>query len=55
MSVTAHEFGHCLGLADLVSQKAIMNGKTWGSKSRYETYGFTTPQTDDKNGIKHLY
>jgi hypothetical protein len=32
-----------------------MNPATFGTNSRYGTYGLTTPQTDDSNGIKAIY
>lgn len=54
-SVAAHEFGHVFGLADYSASKTIMNDYTWGPNSRYETFGLTTPQNDDKNGVNYLY
>lgn len=54
-SVATHEFGHAIGLGDNGTNKCIMNRYTWGTNSRYGTYGYTTPQTDDINGIKALY
>lgn len=54
-SVAVHEFGHVLGLGDLTGSKAIMNGCTWGTSSRYETFKLTAPQEDDKSGVNSIY
>ena len=54
-SVVLHEFGHCLGLADLEGERAIMNGFTWGNYSRYGAYGLTTLQNDDLAGVNSIY
>lgn len=55
-SVAVHEIGHVMGLDDLDAySKAIMNGYTYRSGSRYEEYGLTEPYWDDINGIMALY
>ena len=54
-SVVIHEFGHVFGLADTSKTKNIMNGSTWGTKSRYGTYKLTTPQKDDISGVNKIY
>lgn len=54
-SVAGHEFGHCFGLYENGATQTIMNDYTYGTNSRYGTYGITTPQTDDKNGVNYIY
>ena len=54
-SVAVHEFGHVFGLDENGSTKTIMNAFTWGSNSRYGSYGLTTPQSDDKSGVNSIY
>lgn len=54
-SVLVHEFGHIFGLAHMDQSKTIMNGYTYGIKSRYGIYGIKTPQKDDKNGVNAIY
>jgi hypothetical protein len=56
VSVTTHEFGHALGLAhnnpSTCSGRPVMYYATPG---RYTQCGIYTPQTDDINGINHIY
>lgn len=47
-STSGHEIGHALGLGDLTSGTAIMNG----NRNRSSIY---TPQTDDVNGVRYVY
>lgn len=47
-STSGHEIGHALGLGDLTSGTAIMNG----NRNRSSIY---TPQTDDINGVRYVY
>jgi len=54
-SVVVHEMGHVFGLDDYGHNKTIMNGYTFGTNSRYGTYGLTVPQTDDINGVNAKY
>lgn len=54
-SVAVHEFGHALGLSHVPNAKVIMNPYTWGTNSRYGTFGITTIQTDDRVGANALY
>lgn len=53
-SVINHEVGHALGLLDSSGAK-LMNGVTWGTESRYGTYGIVNPQQDDISGVNSLY
>lgn len=54
-SVAVHEFGHVFGLMDNgLASDSIMNGYTWGTNSRYGTYGLTTPQNDDRFGVNYI-
>jgi len=51
--VSAHEFGHTLGLADLAAPPDI-----YWLMYKYEVYGQTgvyTPQSDDINGLRAIY
>ncbi|MGD9676975.1 MAG: matrixin family metalloprotease [Vulcanibacillus sp.] len=54
-SVVLHELGHGLGLAGNGFTQTIMNENTWGTYSRYGTYGLSTLQTDDINGANAIY
>lgn len=54
-SVVVHEMGHVFGLADYGNSRTIMNGYTFGTNSRYGTYGLTVPQADDVNGVNAKY
>lgn len=54
-SAAVHELGHIFGLNENGTTKTIMNYKTYGENSRYETYRLTTPQTDDVNGVNAIY
>lgn len=54
-SVSGHELGHALGLADLVGGAEVMNGQTCGSNSRFCYYTVWGPQSDDVNGVNALY
>lgn len=47
-STSGHEIGHALGLGDLTSGTAIMNG----NRNRSSIY---KPQTDDINGVRYVY
>jgi hypothetical protein len=50
-SVAGHELGHLYGL-DHSSGAKIMEGAT---SLRYYTYGVSTPQADDINGVEAIY
>lgn len=54
-SVACHEFGHVFGLDENGTTRTIMNSYTWGTNSRWETYGLTSPTSDDILGVNSLY
>jgi hypothetical protein len=52
-SVSAHEFGHGVGLADIYgTAHIVMNGNT---PNRCGSPCINTPQGDDNNGVNYLY
>lgn len=54
-SVACHEFGHVFGLDENGETATVMNSFTWGSNSRWEGYGISSPTSDDIRGVNSLY
>ena len=52
--VAGHELGHILGLDHSGKHPRLMNPCTNGTGCR-ASFGVTTPQTDDINGVQFIY